>query len=299
MKFVKPTPITDAKLISSSVAENDHAAWSDATTYAQGNKVILTSTHRIYESVQGGNLNKPPASDDGTWWIDIGPTNRWAMFDSAVGTVTTAAEEITVTLAPGIASSLALLDLDGTEVRATMIDGPGGPTVYDRTITLGDSAIVVDWAGYFFDDIIPRTVAFFDDIPPYSAGRITITVSAVTTAGCGTLAIGRTIDIGKTRMGARVGIVDYSKKETDIFGVTDILERSYAKRIEAEVYVENTRLDYVTRQLSDVRATPCVWLADNGAGYESLVAYGFYKDWGVNISYPNHSECSLTIEGLT
>jgi hypothetical protein len=50
MKFLKPVTITTAMLISSTRAETDHSAWSNATTYAATNRCISTTTHRIYES---------------------------------------------------------------------------------------------------------------------------------------------------------------------------------------------------------------------------------------------------------
>ena len=32
---------------------------------------------------------------------------------------------------------------------------------------------------------------------------------------------------------------------------------------------------------------------------ESLTAYGFYKEFSIDLAYPTVSYCSLTIEGLT
>lgn len=302
MKFIRPSAITTANLISSSVAETDYSAWSAATTYAIGNRVISTTTHRIYESAQDANLNHDPVTDTSNpaWWIDIGPTNRWAMFDRAVGTITTGATPLAVTIAPGIVNSLALLDLYASGVTVTITDGLAGPTVFSQSYTLGDSAELFDWYMYFFDPIIQKDSLIVENLPPYTAAHITISIaSAGANAECGTLSLGTMVEVGQTRYGAEIGILDYSKKETDIFGITSVLERAYAKRIEARVLIDNDRLDYIARQLSAVRATPCVWAADNSGGYSSMVAYGFYKDWRINISYPNQSDASLTIEGLT
>ena len=116
MKFINPVAITDAMLISSTRAENDYTTWASGTTYALAARVISTTTHRIYESVQAGNLNHNPITDSGTWWIDVGPTSRWAMFDQTVGTVTEQASPLTVVLAPGAITALALLVLEGADV---------------------------------------------------------------------------------------------------------------------------------------------------------------------------------------
>jgi len=43
MRIIRPTTITDAMLTSSTVAETDHAAYNGATTYALGDRVIVTT----------------------------------------------------------------------------------------------------------------------------------------------------------------------------------------------------------------------------------------------------------------
>lgn len=296
MKFLKPVTITTAMLISSTRAETDYSAWASGTTYAAADKCISTSTHRIYESVQGSNTNHNPTTDDGTWWIDVGPTNRWAMFDQTVGSITSQATPLTVVLDPGFVGALALLDVAGTAVTVSMLDAPDGSTVYNQTFDMTDTAELLDWYMYFFEPITPRTTLIVDDLPPYSTGRLTVSIAAATTAECGTLAVGDLVEVGQTQYGVKVGIIDYSRKETDAYGITSVTERSYAKRLDCDLFIQNTALDYITRQLAAVRATPVVWIAADG--YDSLTIYGWARDWGISINYPNHSICNLSIEGL-
>lgn len=297
MRFITPTPISTSMLVSSTRAENDYAAWASGTTYALGAKVISTSTHRIYESLQASNTNH--ALTDTAWWLDIGPTNRWAMFDNGVGTVTSQATPLTVVLDTGIIDSLALLDIAGTSVTVSMTDGPTGSTVYNQTYDLPDNAILMSWFDYFFADSEPTTTLIVDDLPPYQSARLTVSIAATTTAECGTMAIGRMVVLGQTLARPSISINDYSRKETDIFGVTSVTERAYAKKIEARFWMSSDRVDYDAKKLAAVRAVPVVWLADDTSNYDSLVAYGFYRDWGIDITYPNYSEASITIEGLT
>lgn len=296
MRLLRPVTITDAMLVSSTAPETDHAAWSAATTYALGNRVIKASTHRIYESVQGSNLNHDPETDTtSTWWLDVGPTNRWAMFDQAVGSQTSQATPLTVVLEPGIVAGLALLDVEASAATVTMTSG--AVAVYSATVDMIDGTELVDWYGYFFDAIEPRDTLVLTDLPAYDDGQITVTLTAAATARCGTLAVGPLLEIGNINYGAGIGIIDYSRKETDAFGVTTLLERSYARRAEVEVVVEAGRVNYVARALAAVRAIPCVWIGDTA--YTCLIVYGFPRDWGININYPAYSLGRLTIEGLT
>lgn len=296
LRFLNRTSITDSNFVSSSAPETDYSAWSSGTTYTLGNRVILTSTHMIYESAQGSNTNHDPATDDGTWWIAVSPTNRWKMFDESVGTVTSIATPLTVVLSPGIINSLALLDVSANTVDVEMTDGVAGPVVYTTTVDMGDTTSLIDWWDYFFEPITPRTTLILDDLPPYSTGVLTVEFAATTTAGCGTLAVGDMVTIGNTRYGASIGIIDYSRKETNDFGTTSVIERSFAKKLDLEFTLENSRIDYVASKLSAIRATPVIWVASDE--YSSMIVYGFYKDWGVSIPYPRHSEASLNIEGL-
>ena len=85
MKLIQPTTVTDSKLTSSNVTENDYAAWSNSTTYTVGQKVIVIATHKIYECLINNKNKYPPDYTSGTLpeWLDLGATNKWKMFDQS------------------------------------------------------------------------------------------------------------------------------------------------------------------------------------------------------------------------
>ncbi len=295
MKFIEPVTLADAALISSTIDETEHAAWAAGTTYAAAARVI--AGHRIYESVQADNLGHDPATDaTATWWVDVGPTNRWAMFDASVGTVSQIAGTLTVVLEPGMISALALLDIAGAAVQVSMTSG--GETVYDKTFDIADDAELLDWWMYFFGPITPATALIVDDLPPFHAGRLTVSITPSSgSAACGTLAVGELVEVGDVQWGARIALTDYSRKETDEWGATSVTERGYAKRFEPSVEVRAAAVDYVARRFAAIRARPVVWIGVSN--YESTVIYGWLRDWGIAISYPTFSVAQLTIEGLT
>ena len=110
--------------------------------------------------------------------------------------------------------------------------------------------------------------------------------------------LGSCYDLGGTQYNATAGIVDYSAKSTDTFGNNTVTQRAYSKRMTAKLQIDNLIVDAVVNTLAAYRSTPIVWIgADNL--YTSLIVYGFYKDFDVDIAYPTVSYCSLTIEGLT
>lgn len=269
---VRPIAVTDALLAASNVAENDYPVWSAGTTYALGAHVILLATHRIYESLSAGNIGHDPS--DVTNWLDIGPTNRWAMFDEALGTATERLDVVTVTLtAPGEVQALAALDLTAASVR---VEAPG----YDVTRALNSI----------------ETSATFIDLAVSAGQAIKVTITGSGLVSVGTLLFGTLSPLGVTQTAPTVGINDYSLKNTDDFGNTTPVERAWAKRMAVSAMVATPHVDGLLRRVAALRARPCLWIADDG--FECLSIYGFYRDYSVEL-HDGISTSSVTIEGLS
>lgn len=294
MQIITPAVITDAMLVSCSIAETDYAEWSPPTNYAAGMRCIYVADHSVYQRLVAGVSATAPNLDVANW-KRVGPTNRWAMFDRATGTLSTAATAITFTIAPGQVRALALLDLNANSVTVVMTNG--ATEVYNRTVSLNTGYGVYDWYSYFFSDVVLKRTLVLTDLPPYSGGQITVTVNGGGSTQVGTVVVGSLFDLGVTGYGMQLGIQDYSKKETDDFGATTVVERAYAKRMSLPVTVRNVDVDEVCRRLQLLRATPAVWIG--AAKFDQSVVYGFYKDWSVDIQYHQISNATLTIEGLT
>ncbi|MBK8199281.1 MAG: carbohydrate-binding protein [Acidobacteria bacterium] len=297
MRLIRPTTLTDAMLTSSTAPETDYPAWSSVTAYTVGARVILTATHRRYEAL-AASTNVSPSTDP-TKWLDLGPTNRWAMFDARVGTATSRAASLQVGLAPGAIDALALIDTEAESATVTLT--AGGVQVYSRSQTFNVGGVAIDnWFSWFFEPLGQKTSMLFLDLPVYAAGQLSVTLTRDNPAdsvSCGTLLVGRQLSLGDTEHGADIGIIDYSRKETDQFGVTSVVERAFAKRMTAKVVLATDAIDDIHRSLAALRATPVLWIGSES--FESLTVYGFYKEFSIDIAYPTVSYCSLTIEGLT
>lgn len=304
MKIIRPTTITDAILTSSSIPENDYAAYSGATTYADGDRVISTTTHRIYESLQNANTgNALPVSPAiiTAWWQDIGATNRWKMFDGGVATQSQLADEIQVVLQPGRVDSLALLNIDAVSYRVILDEDSGSPsnTVYDTgVVLLEEDQNIGNWYEYFFEPLpLRKSDVVLTDIPPYTNGILRVILRAATaTVSLGLLLVGLYREIGDTQWAPTVGITDYSVKSTDSFGNAVVTERPFAKRLSADVFIDNELVDYVVKTLTTYRATPVVWIGDED--FTSTIIYGYFKDFETVIQSPAGSFCNVEIEGL-
>ncbi|MEH3046514.1 sialidase family protein [Sphingomonas adhaesiva] len=269
LRVIQPVDVTDAVLTSSSVAEDDYPQWAAGTTYAQGARVLRSATHRVYESASAGNVGNDPAGDSGRW-LDAGPTRRWAMLDQALGTATTAAGSIVVTLDSEQIDGVALLDVAGASVR---VQAAG----YDRT-QVPDGGTVV------FTDM-PRT-----------DGAITVTIAGSGTVAVGTLLIGRVVRLGLTESAPTAGITDFSKKEVDDFGAVTIVPRAWAKKMTANALIRTDAVDLVAYRIAAVRARPALWIGDGDL--DALTVYGFFRDFSIEVG-TSVSKLSLQIEGMS
>ena len=289
-------PNLDSRHWVATTKPNTRSTWVSGASYALGDQVIRTTTRRVYEAVQShaGRSTAPELDHD--YWLDIGPTNDFAALDRSVGTRTMAPAPLTMTIAPGIVSALAILRCEGvTQVDIVMLDGT--ETVYSRTLTLGDRAHIADWWDYFFAEFDLLRDAVITDLPQYETGKIQITIrSGGSTCGVGAIVVGDLIDIAPSRYGARTGIIDFSRKQSDEYGHIDVQERSWSRRVDVDMLVPNHKVNDLIHRLAELRATPCVWVE---AGVDALIVYGYYRDFDISIRYPRYSEMSLSIEGLT
>lgn len=298
MKIIRPVAVTDSVFGSSTVPESE-PVWLVGTTYALNDVARGNTTetaHKLFLSVQAANTGHPVT--DPLWWVEMGPSNRWAMFDGSNSTQTVQAEEIEVVLNTTTrVDSVALLNISAATARVQMA-AAGDGVVFDQTFNLVSDSGIIDWYAYFFEPISRKTDLIVTGLPPYADAEITVTLSDPgSPVRVGTLVIGLGKEIGDTAMGASIGIQDYSRKEQNPFGDFILVERAYSKRATFTVWVPRGFTDELQRLLASYRAVPIVYVGSQEFG--STVIFGFYRDFSVSIDYPTHSICSLEIVGLT
>lgn len=300
LTVVRPEAITPAMLVSANVPENDYPEWSSGTAYAKDQRVIIAAQHKVYQSLTDANTgNSPTSTALPARWIEVGPTNRWKAFDKSVSSQTAQAGSISYRLKPGRAVTyLAALNLKGaTRMRVRVVDPTYG-TVYDKTISLARLPASAGWWSWFFGERRAPTQSLFNDMPSFPAADVLIDLEGNAELAVGVIVLGqaRSFSMG-VRMGARVGIQDYSRKERNEFGDVVLVERAFAKRASFSMLLRAAEVDAFCEFLTSVRATPCLWI---GSGrYESTTVYGFYKSFDIVISYFNYSDSELELEGLT
>lgn len=299
MLLIRPETVTDTSLLSCNILENEYSAWNIATTYGITDRVIVIGTnfHKIYESLQAGNLAYNPTTSP-TWWIEVSSTNRWKLFDSSISSQASNPDVIDTTIQLSIAiDSLVLLNVSANTARVIVTDPLEG-VVYDVTKNLVSYSFITDWFAYFYEPIVRKTDIYFDKIPRYANATVRIILSDVNnTVLCGALIIGNRKELGAPQYGAKVGIQDYSVKTQNTFGDYTVLQRAFRKTASFTIWVEKENVDVLAALLAQYRAMPIVYIGSDQ--YSSTIIYGFYKDFSITISYPTTSICTLDLEGLT
>lgn len=296
MNIMEPVTVAEANLVSSNVPETEHAAWSAATTYALAARVIRN--HRIYESVQAGNLNHDPLTDTtSTWWLFVSATNRWKAFDGGLSDPLVQTGDVVFTLAfTKTADSVALFGLNASSVRLKVTDPVAG-VLHDQTYPLFESGDVYDWWTYFYAPITYSTELVVRFLPIYSGCDLEITVSSTGPTEVGEIMVGDDHYIGDTLVDTAIGILDYSIKERDAFGAMQIVERGFTRTVDYRFAFQTVDAQRIMRIMSRIRAKVAVFSGSVGTEQYGLSIPGFYKDFSVPLT-TSVSFGSLEVESL-
>lgn len=254
-----------------------------------------------HSAISNPNVGNDPSEDDGSNWLNLGPTNRWAMFDEVVGTVTSDPSVIDFTLEPASwVDSLALINLENVvSVQIIITVSPEGEVyneIYDMTSTEG----IVNWYTYFTESIDRKRSLLVLDLPSFGSPEVRVIITGAMTAdvSVGNFVTGQLFSLGRTlHDGAQIGIIDYSRKDTDEFGNSTILQRAFSKRGSFQNLIVNGQVDAVMQVLSDYRAVPAVYSASED--YDATLIFGFPRDFNIEIAYPLESLVSIELEGLS
>lgn len=294
MEILNPMTVTDAMLTSNiTITET---IWS-AGTYTVGTQRYKGTT--LYEVIVASTSDDPEVGvlADPPTWSNIGSINKWKMFNEIVGDQSTRSTPIEVTIVPtSVCNMVALINIEASSVAITVTDDVDG-LVYSEsqdTSYIG----VIDWWEYYFLPYDSLTDMIFTDLPSYIGADIKVTITQTGgTAKCGELVLGQSKFIGYTQFGTSLGIIDYSKKETDSLGRFIITPKAFSKRIDFDLDLDTNAVSAVQKYLSDNRTRPMVWIGDPVV--PATIVYGFFKNFSIVLSNPASAGCTIQVEGLT
>lgn len=247
-----------------------YALWNGTAAWADGALVIRTvpGTHTVYRRLAleaGSPLATEPEKDDGTHWARVGATNRWAMFDMLSDAQTVSPVDVTVILAAGAISGLAVLAVDGGEAQMAL-NVPGVGLVWDAVESL-DGTYIGSWEDYFLADFAPRSTLVRRDLPSYLTGQLTVQLTSGSDGvRVGRLVVGMVQEIGKLRKSPKVREKSFTIMERDRYGsITDINKQRSIFLISGSLLCPKPLVLKARAALSLAKRAPCVFIGmDNG-----------------------------------
>jgi hypothetical protein len=300
--ILRPIPITDAVLKSTTATETVPLYVATAT-YAVGAMCRSDVTHRIYESAAAGNIGHDPAvaanlSGTTPYWVEVGSSNVWAMFDNDMGSQTVANSPFTFVAQPGFFSTAEWFGLDADEIHVVVRDKPGGAIVKEVAHVLEGSA-PADYDEYFWDPFKPETDFTLTDVEQYFKAEITVTLTKASgPVRCAAFVVGDEIVLGKTLSQPKVSPLSYATIEANRFGITTIVDRRNTTDLQMTALLDVSEAEMVRKTLQQHLGTPCVWKGSSSIEYGGLRQLGLGSGDIVYDVAPGKCQLSLNVQGI-
>lgn len=307
MKILIPIVITPEMLgAGTSIAEPapGETLWAASTAYTLGDLRIRPTTHRVYECIQAHASRTALPENDGAFWLDVAPTQRYAPFDSYISTVAAATTSLTYVVSPGYVNAIALYGIIGTQLNVVLRDGPGGTIVRTYASSLTESA--PNWYEHLFVAAKPINRLILSNLPIRPNVEITVTISAAPGApvALGLLIAGdyRAIAgdkpaFGGTRRGASAEPITFSYINTGSDGTTSIVRRNYATGMRANILLPTKEADAALALVQQVLDIPVPWVATDAKGFAGLNVFGLGSG---SLTYENAftSNLEINVKGM-
>ncbi|GEM_PF-1074971 len=275
-----------------------YQVYSGAATYVVGERVIDPVAHWAYESKSAGNIGN--ALTDDVHWLRIGRTNRWAMFYLQTDQRTIAPSPLTIVLTAGERiDALALRRMVANAVEIT--ETSSGDTVFSESINL-NTREVFGYYDYCFAPFSTKPAIVRDNLPPYTNGVITITLTAtsglVEVTPC---VIGRHYYIGDIEYSPKIGGKNYSTVSRHFDGsINEMTPRLEIPETRQTLVLKKNRVNSVKKLKSQLNGKIAVWywLTDTDGYFDLLLVDGFWTSFEFDLAYPEHAKINLTVEEI-
>jgi hypothetical protein len=284
-----------AKLSASNVTETV-PLWVVGTPYVAGARVRRDTTHQIYEAgtVSTGKIPEDNLAGTPAPWLEVGATNRFAMFDAVNSTVTSNGTVIDVTLTGIRFDSLYLGGLDAASVDVTVMTGATVLYTHHADLLLDN---VFSWSEWLNEDIIRDTDLVLSDLPGYAGATLRVQINQPGgTAQCGTLVVGRSRVLGEVQSGVQFRVKSNTTYKEDGFGGVKKKKRPAARRVSCQVFVNNALVDEVDRFMVDYDGDTLLWSMSEK--YRTLNVLGDKEDFDMTVQNSDGSFYNLQVRGV-
>jgi len=302
MNILRPITVTDSLVVSSLPSiEDSTPVWVSGAAYTVGQEVHRVSTHRVYRCAADTSGTTPPEIAI-TTWVDVRPTNKWALFDYYTNTKTSLGGNLSYKLNTGgrVVNSVYLRGFSAGDSYVTVRDA-SNTIVYEQLKQ--NTAPPGGWYEYLFDEPVILNYHLFDNLFVQYGWTIEVGVSNEGTASLGLLVLGDLSPIGNNASGAGVERgsstepVTYSFIKTEDDGTTTIQRRHSATNLRLSATIPIAEADNAVSLLQSVLDVPVAVVADTTNNQlQGLSTFGLVSG-SVTYDYST-ANVSISVKGL-
>jgi photosystem II stability/assembly factor-like uncharacterized protein len=269
--------------------------------YRVGDKRIQASQHRKYQCLVAFNQDSPmdgATKDASATWIDIGPTNKWAMFDDKTTTQTIGGAQWSVEFETDrYVDTLAVIGSAGLSSCLIQAWDASESLIYSESITPMDTAAIIGPFANASDDFFYKPSFYVDDLDSQGKPfRINLTFNADTSSSVGAVVFGAAIELGDCISGTRNEKLDYSRQEYDEFGELTYIERPVVNLSYFNVLSDKYLSGVISRFFDFIRKKNTLWIANVGDSQE-IITYGRIQQDPLTFDMPTKINYNVTVRG--
>ena len=301
MNITIPIRITHSRLLDCNLSEDLNATeYNAGTTYDALDEVYKDEAgeHKVYRSFQDSNTGNNPSTDDGTWWVEIGWTNRWKSLKDDTAEATIAEDSTGIYYEIELASNCSEIGFMGLRCSAVTVVVKNGltQTVFNETKLQEESYLGATW--YIGD-------ALFVDVPLTEGYTVEITVddpSSSDLAQIGQVILGHTSRVGRMIETSTLGAEDRSRKEQDAEGNFIVIDRGQSATASFDFNIDTASSWIVEQILLGGRTDPRLYWEEDEDGEaridEALFIFGYMEDLTIPPT-ANNTQCTVDVKGFS
>lgn len=315
MLIVPPVSIGAARILSSTAVISKYLEYVPGTTYVQAiitnddpleyansDTAVVTYLNRDYESLKPDNVgHQPDISSE--WWLDIGASNRVAMFDYDENLPTTSESPFETVILPGQRiDTVSLFGVDASVLKLDVLDPSGTEVIYDGEEIKTSSRNTTRAYEYAFGRFETKTSFIFKNLPPASGARIRLTLTKVGgNPSIETMCVGMGVFIGMLQLGAENDIIDFSTVTRTARGKVKLNPGKTVPLNRMPVIIKSDVVSKLKKLRSDYSARPLVFVGieDMESDYfDAFFFLGLFKRMPIVAEYQRDALVSIEAEGL-
>lgn len=264
-----------------------------------GDQATVVSEHKIYQCLTAFTDVDPvtgTTGTDGETWAEVGPTNRWAMFDDKTTTPTVNASDFSVVIDQSdYFNTISLFNVEGLESVTIEAKRQNGDIFYNKEVSLLDVSSIYDYYTFFFYQNAYKFEIAIDDIPTYAYPTLTLTFHG-SNISIGNLVFGFATDVGLCLADSQSETLDYSTTEYDTYGELTYVERPVVQLNTYEVLSDKDIYQFIQNTLRNIRGVNSLWIGNIGLD-QKMITYGRCERSPIPFDMQNNVRWSITVRG--